>query len=94
MGHIKASDLMPLTQHLSLVAWQIFTVFLVVSGATLIYAAMKADLPLLACPVLVGNALGTALFSFLGVMDHARVLKLPGMYLMGLTALLGWLGIA
>ena len=45
MGHIKASDLMPLTQHLSLVAWQIFTVFLVVSGATLICVAMKPDLP-------------------------------------------------
>jgi len=27
-------------------------------------------------------------------MGHARLLKLPGMYLMALTALLGWLGIA
>ena len=94
MGHIKASELMPLTQSLSLVSWQMFTVFLVVSGATLICVAMKPDLALLAYPVLVGNALGAALFSLLGVMGHARLLKLPGMYLMGLTALLGWLGIA
>ena len=94
MGHITASELLPLTQSLSLVSWQMFTVFLMVSGATLICVAMKPDLALLAYPVLVGNALGAALFSLLGVMGHARLLKLPGMYLMGLTALLGWLGIA
>ena len=56
MGHIKASELMPLTQSLSLVSWQMFTVFLVVSGATLLCVAMKPDLALLAYPVLVGNA--------------------------------------
>ena len=94
MGHIKDSELLPLTQSLSLVSWQMFTVFLLVSGATLICVAMKPDLALLAYPVLVGNALGAALFFLLGVMGHARLLKLPGMYLMGLTALLGWLGIA
>jgi len=94
MGHIKASELLPLTQSLSLVSWQMFTVFLLVSGATLICVAMKPDLALLAYPVLIGNALGAALFSLLGVMGHARLLRLPGMYLMGLTALLGWLGIA
>ena len=94
MGHIKASELLPLTQSLSLVSWQMFTVFLVVSGATLICVAMEPDLALLAYPVLVGNALGAALFSLLAVMGHARLLKLPGMYLMGLTAMLGWLGIA
>ena len=94
MDHIKASELSPLTQSLSLVSWQMFTVFLVVSGATLICVAMKPDLASLAYPILVGNALGAALFSLLGVMGHARLLKLPGMYLMGLTALLGWLGIA
>ena len=94
MGHIKASELLPLTQSLSLVSWQMFTVFLVVSGATLICVAMKPDLSLLAYSVLVVNALGAAIFSLLGVMGHARLLKLPGMYLMGLTALLGWLGIA
>ena len=94
MGHIKASELMPLTQSLSLVSWQMFTVFLVVSGATLLCVAMKPNLALLAYSVLVGNALGAALFLLLVVIGHARLLKLPGMYLMALTALLGWLGIA
>ena len=94
IGHIKASELMPLTQSLSLVSWQMFTVFLVVSGATLLFVPMKPNLALLAYPVLVGNALGAALFLLLGVMGHANLLKLPGMYLMALTALLGWLGIA
>ena len=93
MGHIKASELMPLTQSLSLVAWQMFTVFLVVSGATLFCVAMKPNLALLAYPILVGNALGAALFLLLGVMGHGRLLKMPGMYLMGLTALLGLLGL-
>ena len=94
MGHIKVSELLPLTQSLSLVSWQMFAVFLLVSGATLICVAIEPNLALLAYPVLVGNALGAALFSLLGVMGHARLLKLPGMYLVGLTALLGWLGIA
>ena len=93
VGHIKASELMPLTQSLSLVSWQMFTVFLVVSGATLLCVAMKPALALLAYPVLVGNALGAALFALLGVMGHARLLRLPGMYLMGLTAVLGMMGL-
>ena len=86
MGHIKASELMPLTQSPSLVAWKMFTVFLVVSRAALLCVAMKPNLALLAYPVLVGNALGAALFSLLGVVGHAGLLKLPAMYLMGLTA--------
>lgn len=94
LGHIKASDLMPLTQSLSVVSWQMFTVLLLVSGATLVCVAMKPTLALLAYPVLVANALGALLFLLLGAMGHGRLLKLPGMYLMGLTALLGWLGIA
>ena len=57
MGHIKASELMPLTQSFSLVSWPMFTVFLVVSGATLLCVAMKPNLALLGYPVLVGNAL-------------------------------------
>ena len=94
MGHIKASQLMPLAQSLSLVAWHMSNVFLVVRGATLICVAMKPNLALLAYSVLIGNALRAALFSLLGVMGHARLFKMPDMYLMGLAALLGWLGIA
>ena len=94
MGQVNTSDLVPLTRSLSLVSWHMFTVCLLVSGATLICVAMKPDLALLSYPVLLMNALGAGLFLFLGVMGHARLLKLPGMYLMALTALLGWLGIA
>jgi hypothetical protein len=94
MGQVNTSDLVPLTRSLSLVSWHMFTVFLLVSGATLICVAMKPDLALLSHPVLVVNALGAGLFLFLGVMGHARLLKLPGMYLMAMTALLGWLGIS
>ena len=94
LGHIKASDLMPLTQSLSVVSWQMFTVLLLVSGATLLCVAMKPTLALLAYPVLVANALGALLFLLLGATGHGRLLKLPGMYLMGLTAVLGWLGTA
>ena len=94
MGQVNASDLVPLTRSLSLVSWHMFTVCLLVSGATLICVAMKPDLALLSYPVLLMNALGAGLFLFLGVMGHARLLKLPGTYLMAMTALLGWLGIS
>tara|TARA_B100001939_G_scaffold346358_1_gene364966 strand:+ start:2130 stop:2498 length:369 start_codon:yes stop_codon:yes gene_type:complete len=94
MGHINASDLMPLTQSLSLVSWHMFTVFLLVSGATLICVAMKPDLALLSYPILLANALGAVLFLLLGVAGHGRLLKLPGLYLMSMTALLGWLGVS
>ena len=94
MGHINASDLMPLTQSLSLVSWHMFTVFLLVSGGTLICVAMKPDLALLSYPILLANGLGAALFLLLGVMGHGRLLKLPGLYLMAMTALLGWLGVS
>ena len=94
MGHINTSDLMPLTQSLSLVSWQMFTVLLSVSGGTLICVAMKPDLTLLSYPSLLANALGAALFLLLGVRGHGRLLKLPGLYLMSMTALLGWLGVS
>jgi hypothetical protein len=94
MGHVNTSDLVPLTRSLSLVSWHMFTVFLLVSGATLICVTMKPNLALLGYPVLLANALGAGLFLLLGVMGHARLLKLPGMYLMAMTALLGWLGIS
>ena len=94
MGHINTSDLMPLTQSLSLVSWQMFTVLLSVSGGTLICVAMKPDLALLSYPILLANALGAALFLLLGVRGHGRLLKLPRLYLMSMTALLGWLGVS
>ena len=93
MRHVRSSDLMPLTQSLSLVSWQMFTIFLLVSSATLICVAAKPHLALLGYPILLSNALGAGLFLLLGVMGHAPLLKLPGMYLMSLTAVLGCLGL-
>ena len=93
MRHVRNSDLMPLTQSLSLVSWQMFTILLLVSGATLTCVAAKPHLALLGYPILLGNALGAGLFLLLGVTGHAELLKLPGMYLMSLTAVLGWLGL-
>jgi len=93
MRHVRSSDLMPLTQSLSLVSWQMFTIFLLVSSATLICVAAKPHLALLGYPILLSNALGAGLFLLLGVTGHAPLLKLPGMYLMSLTAVLGWLGL-
>ena len=40
------------------------------------------------------NALGALLFLVLSLMGHAALIKLPGLYLMGLTALLSGLGLA
>ena len=93
MRHVRSSDLMPFTQSLSLVSWQMFTISLLVSSATLICVAAKPHLALLGYPILLSNALGAGLFLLLGVTGHAPLLKLPGMYLMSLTAVLGWLGL-
>ena len=94
MRHVQESGLMPLMQSVSLVSWHMFTIFLVVSGTTLICVAMEPDLALLSYPVLLGNALGAALFLLLSILGHATLLKMPGMYLMLLTAVLGWLGVS
>ncbi len=94
MRHVQESGLMPLMQSVSLVSWHMFTIFLVVSGITLICVAMEPDLALLSYPVLLGNALGAALFLLLSIRGHATLLKMPGMYLMLLTAVLGWLGVS
>jgi len=45
-------------------------------------------------PLMGANALGACLFLVLSLMGHSALIKLPGLYLMGLTALLSWLGIA
>ena len=93
LSNISASDLDPLMGSLSAVSWQMFTVFLVVSGGSLICVAIEPEWALLAHPVLLGNGLGALLFLSRSLLGHSRLLKIPGMYLMGATALLGWLGL-
>ena len=94
MKNIRESQVAPLTQSLSLVSWQMFTVLLLVSAITFIVVAWKPHLALMAVPLMGANALGACLFLVLSLMGHSALIKLPGLYLMGLTALLSWLGIA
>ena len=94
MKNIRESQLASLTQSLSLVSWQMFTVLLLVSAITFIVVAWQPHLALMAVPLIGANALGACLFLVLSLMGHSALIKLPGLYLMGLTALLSWLGIA
>ena len=94
MKNIRESQLASLTQSLSLVSWQMFTVLLLVSAITFIVVAWKPHLALMAVPLMGANALGACLFLVLSLMGHSALIKLPGLYLMGLTALLSGLGIA
>jgi hypothetical protein len=93
MGNINRSDLESLTKSLSLVSWHIFTIFLLVSAIALAYVAYYPEFVLATYPIIGVNALGSALFGFLGVAGHRPLLKLPGAYLMGGTALLALLGL-
>jgi hypothetical protein len=94
MKNIRESQLASLTQSLSLVSWQMFTVLLLVSGITFIVVAWQPHLALMAVPLMGANAVGACLFLVLSLMGHSALIKLPGLYLMGLTALLSGLGIA
>ena len=92
MKNIRESQLASLTQSLSLVSWQMFTVLLLVSAITFMVVAWQPHLALMAVPLIWANALGAGLFLVLSLMGHSALIKLPGLYLMGLTALLAWLG--
>ncbi len=94
MGNIYASEMEPLTKSLSLVSWHVFTIFLFISGIALIYIAYNPNFAIAAYPVIAVNFFGSLLFIFLGLSNHKVLLKMPGAYLMGSTALLSWLGIS
>jgi LytS/YehU family sensor histidine kinase len=94
MKNIRESQLASLTQSLSLVSWQMFTVLLMVTAITLTVVAWQPHLALMAVPLIWANAVGACLFLVLSLMGHSALIKLPGLYLMGLTALLSGLGVA
>ncbi|MEP1469641.1 MAG: hypothetical protein ABJK20_01010 [Halieaceae bacterium] len=94
MGNINASSLEPLTRSLSLVSWHMFTIFLAVGAAALVYVAYVPAASLLAYPIIVINGFGALMFIGLGVGAHGQLLKMPGAYLMGATAVLGSLGVS
>ena len=94
IGTINDSALEPLTKSLSLVSWHIFTIFLFVGSAVLIYVAYNPETSLALYPVIVMNLLGAILFVFLGLGKHRALLKMPGAYLMGFTAFFAYMGIS
>ena len=94
MGNINGSNLEPITKSLSLVSWHMFTIMLVVGAGTLACVADNPAMKLMAYPIILVNAGGALMFAGLGLGGHGQLIRLPGMYLMGGTAILGWLGIA
>ena len=92
MENINQSDMEPLTKSLSLVSWHVFTIFLLISGVTLLFIAYNPSFVMAAYPIIGVNLLGSALFIFLGLGQHKKLLTLPGAYLMGSTAILALLG--
>ena len=93
MGNIYKSEMEILTKSLSLVSWHVFTIFLFVSALTLFYIAYDPSLAIAAYSIIGVNLLGSLLVIFLGLGQHKALLKMPGAYLMGSTALLALLGI-
>ena len=93
MGNINKSELESLTKSLSLVSWHVFTIFLFISALTLFFIAYNPELAPAAYPIIGVNLLGSLLFILLGLGKHKALLKMPGAYLMGSTALFAWLGI-
>lgn len=93
MGNVNDSNLPVLTKSLSLVSWHVFTVFLLVSGLALAVIAFNPHYAIAAYPVIGVNILGAGLFIMFGLGGHGHLLRLPGAYLMGGTALLALAGI-
>ena len=93
MDNDRGRNLSPRTQSLSLVSWQRFTVFLLVSGATLLMVAVSPELALMSYPILLGNGMGSVIFLWLSLTGQVGLIKLPGMYMMFSTAVLGSVGL-
>ena len=94
IGAINDSNLEPLTKSLSLVSWHIFTIFLFVGSAVLLYVAYNPTITFALYPVIGVNLLGAILFIFLGLGNHKALLKMPGAYLMGFTALFAYMSMS
>ena len=94
MSNINGSNLEQIAKTLSLVSWHMFTIMLVVGAGTLSCVAYKPAMALMAYPIILVNAGGALMFAALGFVAHGQLLRLPGIYLMGGTAILAWLGIA
>ena len=93
IGNVYKSEMEELSKSLSLVSWHVFSILLLISALTLFYIAYNPKFDIAAYPIIGVNLLGSLLFIFLGLGRHKALLKMPGAYLMGSTALLAWLGI-
>ena len=93
LGHINGSNLEDLTKSLSVVSWQVFTIWLAVSAGVLVCVSLDPNLALMAYPIIAVNALCALLFIYLGFTGHSQLLKLPGAYLTGATAILAFMAI-
>ena len=93
MNNINKSGLDNLTKSLSLVSWHVFTIFLFIGTVTLVIIAYNQAYGIAAYPIIIINAIGALLFICLGFGNHTALLKMPGAYLMALTAIFSYLGI-
>jgi len=93
ISNVNNSDMETLTKSLSIVSWHVFTIFLFVSASSLIYIAYNPEFAIAAYPIIGINFLGSPLFVYLGLGRHRALLRMPGAFLTGTTALLAWLGI-
>ena len=94
LSNINGSNLEQIAKTLSLVSWHMFTILLIVGAGTLVCIAYEPTMALMAYPVILVNAGGAAMFIALGLGGHGQLLRLPGLYLMGGTSILAWLGIS
>ena len=94
MSNINGSNLEQIAKTLSLVSWHMFTIMLIVGAGTLVCIAYEPTMALMTYPVILVNAGGALMFAGLGLFGHGQLFRLPGMYLMGGTAILAWLGIS
>ena len=85
---IKASNLPQLTASVAMVAWDVFTVMLLVSGLTLLCVALNDEAIWMAYPIMLMHLGGAGVFILLIAMGHKELLRLPGAVLMGATGLL------
>ena len=79
--------------HLVKINKTLFTIFLFVSSATLICIAHYPNFFIAASPIIGVSLSGAALFIVLGFIRHGALLRMPGAYLVGSTALFVALGL-
>ncbi len=85
---IRASDLPELTASVAMVAWDVFTVMLAVSGMALVYVAYNPSALIIVYPIMAMHLGGAGVFVWLMARGHRALLRLPGAFLMGGTGLL------